>query len=236
MTFWADLIKKHPILSFILITFFLTYIVWAIVPLASVKNPTYQVLITIIGTYGIAISAIIVSRILNPKKTEINPLKQWGVFIILFCLILPFALFNPYLKVNISDSVAILLCAIISALSAFVLSSVLSRNMGTRELMVSVTKWKIHPIWYAVALFLPPIMNIISNIINILYTGQSLSLYTTTILAIDPLTVLIMFISTLLVTTAVAEEPGWRSFLLPKLQSRYSPLIASIIVFFIWEP
>jgi membrane protease YdiL (CAAX protease family) len=30
--------------------------------------------------------------------------------------------------------------------------------------------------------------------------------------------------------TAVFEEPGWRGFLLPRLQERFSPLIASIFV------
>lgn len=34
--------------------------------------------------------------------------------------------------------------------------------------------------------------------------------------------------------TAVYEEPGWRGFLLPKLQERFSPLVASIFVWLPW--
>jgi membrane protease YdiL (CAAX protease family) len=30
------------------------------------------------------------------------------------------------------------------------------------------------------------------------------------------------------------EEPGWRGFLLPRLQQRFSPLIASLLVWFPW--
>lgn len=235
MDLWADLIKKHPIIAFILLTFIFSYIILAIIPLASISNPTYQVLISIISAYGIAISAIIVSRILNPKETGIKPIKRLGIFVILFCLILPFALFNPYLKIDIFDPGAVLLCAIISALSSFVLSNVLSRNAGARELMVSITKWKVNPVWYLIALITWPLINLTSNIINIIYNGQSLSSYIGN-LTIDPIYVIIMFISTFLVTTAVAEETGWRGFLLPHLQSKYSPLIASIIVCFIWEP
>jgi len=32
----------------------------------------------------------------------------------------------------------------------------------------------------------------------------------------------------------VSEEPGWRGFLLPRLQGRFSPLVASLLVWFPW--
>lgn len=32
----------------------------------------------------------------------------------------------------------------------------------------------------------------------------------------------------------VSEEPGWRGFLLPRLQDRFSPLVASLLVWFPW--
>jgi membrane protease YdiL (CAAX protease family) len=34
--------------------------------------------------------------------------------------------------------------------------------------------------------------------------------------------------------TAVFEEPGWRGMLLPQLQRKYSPLVASLILWFPW--
>jgi uncharacterized protein len=37
-----------------------------------------------------------------------------------------------------------------------------------------------------------------------------------------------------LLFTAVLEEPGWRGFLLPRLQQRFSPLLASILVWLPW--
>jgi len=32
----------------------------------------------------------------------------------------------------------------------------------------------------------------------------------------------------------VSEEPGWRGFLLPRLQDRFSPLVASLLIWFPW--
>ncbi len=208
----------------------------AIVPLFSIKSPVYIMLITIIGAYGIALSAMVVSRILNPEPTRINQIKRWAIFIILFFVTLFFGLFNPFLHIDLSDPIAIILCSIVSVISAFVLSSVLSKNAGARELMVSITHWRINPLWYAIALFTLPVIYILTIIINLIITGQPISLLTAQIMAISPISLILMFFFTLLFSTAVAEEPGWRGFLLPMLQSRYSPLIASIVICFVWEP
>ena len=44
----------------------------------------------------------------------------------------------------------------------------------------------------------------------------------------------ITFLNALLFT-AVLEEPGWRGFLLPGLQSKFSPLLASLLVWLTWS-
>ena len=46
--------------------------------------------------------------------------------------------------------------------------------------------------------------------------------------------VVLTFLRTFLYAGGVGEEPGWRGFLLPTLQERYSPLIASLVVWFFW--
>lgn len=227
-------IEKHPIISFIILTFVFSGIFWALIVLGQIKNPYYATLISIIGGYGPAIAAITVSRFVNSKNTRINPLKRWGVFIILFCLILPLALFHPYLKLDVSDPVVIGLCGIISAISAFVLSGVLSRKMGVRNLMSSIVKWKINPVWYIIALFTWPVLYFASNVINIIHNGQPITAYTSN-LNLEPFYVVIFFLSTLFVTAGVAEEPGWRGFALPQLQKLYNPFIASLIICFIWQ-
>ena len=37
-----------------------------------------------------------------------------------------------------------------------------------------------------------------------------------------------------MVTTGLAEEPGWRDFALPRLQRRFSPIIAALILGPLW--
>src|SRR5215212_6757676 len=44
----------------------------------------------------------------------------------------------------------------------------------------------------------------------------------------------VIFLTTTLINGPFTEEPGWRGFLLPRLQSSYAPLAASLIVGVIW--
>jgi membrane protease YdiL (CAAX protease family) len=46
--------------------------------------------------------------------------------------------------------------------------------------------------------------------------------------------VVLTFLRTFLYAGGVGEEPGWRGFLLPTLQERYSPLVASLVVWVFW--
>lgn len=72
MTMLENIIRKHPIISFIILTFVISYAIFAIIPILSIKNPSYQILMSIIGAYGIALAAMIVSKILDPNSTQIN--------------------------------------------------------------------------------------------------------------------------------------------------------------------
>jgi membrane protease YdiL (CAAX protease family) len=45
---------------------------------------------------------------------------------------------------------------------------------------------------------------------------------------------LLAYIQTMLFQGPLNEEPGWRGFALPKLQRKYSSIIASIIIGIIW--
>jgi membrane protease YdiL (CAAX protease family) len=101
---------------------------------------------------------------------------------------------------------------------------------GVRDLLASMVRWRVGLQWYAVALFLPVAIVLVALYLVALFGGPSPT-------AADfagwyglPL----LFLITTLIKGAFTEEPGWRGFLLPRLQSNYSPLVASLIVGVIW--
>ena len=231
----SDTIRRHPIIAFFILAFACSWIVWAVPLVASVKNPTYLMLIGVIGAFGPAIGAIVISGILNAKPTGIPPLKRWGIFAILFCVIFPFALFWSLLKGNFADPLFLVLCAILAALSAFVISSVLARRTGVRDLMGSLATWRVQPVWYIIALMAWPLLIIASSLLDTLSNGQPVSLYVAGLLTIEPLSAVILFCTIFLLGGPLQEEPGWRGFALPRLQFLYNPIIASIILGFLWQ-
>jgi membrane protease YdiL (CAAX protease family) len=233
--FLSDQIRCHPITAFFILAFGISWIIWAIPTLAAIKNPTYVMLFGVIGAFGPATGAITLSGFLRPEPTGISPRKRWGWCAILFCLILPFAVHWPGLKGNPADPVFLILCAVLSFLSAFVISSLFARRAGVQKLMASFGQWRVHPAGFAIALFAWPVLVMASSVLDLLIAGQPLSSYAAGLLAIEPLSALILFATIFLLGGPLQEEPGWRGFVLPRLQVLYNPIVASIILGFLWQ-
>ena len=101
---------------------------------------------------------------------------------------------------------------------------------GVRDLLASMVRWRVGPRWYAIALLLPVAITLISLYLTTLFGGPS----PTASDFAGWYTLPLIFLSTTLINGPLTEEPGWRGFLLPRLQSRYAPLAASLIVGVIW--
>jgi membrane protease YdiL (CAAX protease family) len=102
---------------------------------------------------------------------------------------------------------------------------------GVRALLANIVRWRVGPRWYAVALLLPVAISLVAFYLNALLSGGA------TPSAADfagLYTLPLVFLTTTLINGPFTEEPGWRGFLLPRLQRRYTPLIASLIVGVIW--
>ena len=92
-----------------------------------------------------------------------------------------------------------------------------------------IVDWRVAPRWYVAALTIP--------IVLIVLTSAGLELVG---MAVDPgllpgrvSIVLVSFISIALIGGG-NEEPGWRGFALPKLQERYAPMSATLILGVVW--
>jgi membrane protease YdiL (CAAX protease family) len=133
----------------------------------------------------------------------------------------PFVLANP-------ESVAMLPYGPIIAV--FVVLALTRGWAGVRELLLSIVRWRVGLGWYAVALLLPVAILLVALYLTALFGGASPTAADFAGLYALPL----VFLTTTLINGPFTEEPGWRGFLLPRLQSEYSPLIASLIVGAIW--
>ncbi len=122
--------------------------------------------------------------------------------------------------------------ALLAAIPAWIGSGKFSADLGVRNLLGALTavrSWR----WQAVALFSFPALLLVPTAIlhpfgmPVVWQRGSRTLWALAVYAA------IMFLRNLLFT-AFFEEPGWRGYLLPHLQPRFSPLLASLLVWFAW--
>ena len=115
-------------------------------------------------------------------------------------------------------------------LAAFVLTWVEAGGPGVRALAGQALRWRVALFWYGVALLGPFLYQLVAMGLHVLLGGQPPELGS--LLAQVP-DVLINFVLVFFLI-GVAEEFGWRGYLLPRLQGQTSALLASLVVGVIW--
>ena len=98
---------------------------------------------------------------------------------------------------------------------------------GARSLFRQFTHWRVHPIWYLVALLLPVPILLGADVIWMALDKQSLVWLT--VPSAVPFTIGAALVPPL------GEEFGWRGFAQPRLQSRIGALWAAVIVGTLWS-
>jgi membrane protease YdiL (CAAX protease family) len=113
-------------------------------------------------------------------------------------------------------------------LAALVVLSVTHGRAGIGTLLRRMRRWRVGPGWYAVALLLPPAIAGTATGLNFLLGAQPQS---GGALADWPGLVLTFLLVLLIPGYGGAwEEPGWRGYALPTLQSRRSALATSLVL------
>lgn len=100
---------------------------------------------------------------------------------------------------------------------------------SVREWARKIVRWRVAPSWYAVAIGLPLLLIVAeSAVFGLLGNPLDFSLF---------LGKLVGFVPTLAFLTLIAglgEEPGWRGFALPYLETRYAPAVATLMLGLVW--
>ena len=119
-------------------------------------------------------------------------------------------------------------------LAALIVSKIVGGSTGLRQILGHMSKWRVGPVWLVIAIFSVWGLYLMSGTILVLI-GQpwpDLSVFGQ-----------VMYLPYLtfagswclwVFTYGIGEETGWRGFLLPHLQTRFSALKASILVSVVW--
>jgi membrane protease YdiL (CAAX protease family) len=99
---------------------------------------------------------------------------------------------------------------------------------GLRELGSRIIRWRVRWHWYALAIGLPLAVHLLTVGLNVGLGAPAPSLA-----QFSPLSSLILVFAVRLINPLdgpMGEEPGWRGFALPTLQTDRSPLLATLIL------
>ena len=227
------LIKKYQLLSYFILTYFITWIIFFLPFFVTINDMATKILLMAIGGTGPAFAAMIISQIIKPGRAKTNRKKYWVVLSI--AALITAALIVLYLHIQASASLFLLLLVLINAvIAAFIISGGLFSRKGIKELLGKLYIGKVNWKWYILALFLIPVFMVITAIYCTLHAGISLKALIPQLSFGGISSVIITCGYVTLVRGPLREEIGWRGFALPRLQYRYSPLIATLILGIIW--
>jgi membrane protease YdiL (CAAX protease family) len=121
------------------------------------------------------------------------------------------------------------------ALAALIMTGIIGGWAGTKALLLRLVQWRARPRWYAVVLLLPVVIWGLAVMLNVLLGAPVpavAKLVDWASLASLALGFLLFLVNPL--AGPLGEEPGWRGFALPHLQSKWSALVASLILSVFW--
>ncbi|MFD4350187.1 CPBP family intramembrane glutamic endopeptidase [Streptomyces coelicoflavus] len=110
--------------------------------------------------------------------------------------------------------------------AALLVTSITEGRAGLRVWRGRMTRFRVSWRWYLLVLLSVPAALILSSAA---LAGETPVLPAATVLAAYLPALLIQMI-----TTGLAEEPGWREFAMPRMQKRYGALVATFVVGPVW--
>lgn len=112
--------------------------------------------------------------------------------------------------------------------AAFIVTALSEGRAGLRHWAGRLLRWRVSWRWYAGILTAVPAIVVLATLLmpgalaDIRVPGVE-------VLLMYPVMLVIQFF-----TTAVAEEPGWRDFALPRLQRRHGALVGTVVLGLLW--
>jgi membrane protease YdiL (CAAX protease family) len=175
-----------------------------------------------------------VARVIQPARQRVSLTRRLLVFLPVWFIAEIIHVANLQLTVQPGTSliVLIVLSMPVALLPAFVISSAYSGADGIKQMLATLVRPKGSIVYYLVALLTFPVIQIagtgITNILNgntwLPQVSQGADL---------AFTLFITFFSVLLFSGGINEESGWRGFAQSRLQAKYSPLVANLILWFL---
>jgi membrane protease YdiL (CAAX protease family) len=234
----VDWIRHHQVVAFYVITFAITWglgFSWG----AILKRSQFLLLpLAFVATCGPGLAGILVSAIANTQPRQ-GPRKAiWIAFLVAWFVCVLVCLANSkFIRQSSLSPKMVGLFTIAVVPVAFVIASAYSRIPSVRSYLTSLIRLRGVWGWCFLGLVLFPALQLVSLLINSLLSRQPIPFRQFPDISVALIgLVVVKFLYQFFFFNATGEETGWRGFVLPRLQTRTSPLIAALIIALFWVP
>ncbi|HEY5731317.1 MAG TPA: type II CAAX endopeptidase family protein [Anaerolineales bacterium] len=225
-------VKEHQVTTFFILAFAIT---WPLFWLIYFVFPGNSLVLVLAGgplaVFSPALAAMLISAISEPHPKQQNGKSRWIAFGVSWFISWLIMTLYYWQVVKLDLQLAAILWAVFALLPAWVLSSAYARTPGIRKHFSSLIRPKGNLIWYFVALFSVPALQILGIAVTRLLGGE-IQFYLD--MSSGVIFLSLTFFSGFLCSGGINEESGWRGFALPRLQAHYPVILAAGIVWFFW--
>ncbi len=231
-------IRSYPVEAFFLLGIAICFVTLFPAVLIITRNDTLgQILgfyLASVGVYSPVLAGMLIARIIQPARQRVSLARRLLVFLPVWFIAEMIQTLNARLSAVPGTSWIVLgiLSLPTALLPAFVISSAYSGTEGVKQMLATLVRPRGSIVYYLIALLTFPVIHVVgAGITNGLKGG---AWFPRLIQGADlAYTLLITFCSVLLFSGGINEESGWRGSAQNRLQAKYSPLVANLLLWFL---
>jgi membrane protease YdiL (CAAX protease family) len=229
----TEFIKRHQLIAYFVLTYaFLWTLLISLQQLVLDGHVFLRPLISL-GIFAPALVSMWLSAVLKPRPRQGSHKPAAITFIAVWIIATLVIVFDQVIREQLDLNPLLVIISVVTALlPAFILSSVFSTIPGVKAHLATYVKPKGAPGYYLLALALFPTIWLLGFLLS---RASGIDIPDSNYPAAGAgLVAMILFFLMNFIHGGISEEPGWRGFALPRLQARYSPFTASLILGIIW--
>lgn len=234
-----EVVRRHQVVAFFALTLFITFgISVPMLFLLRFDHPAWDVVqfcFVQLLLFSPVLAGIVISKLTSTERRASNHRAQWITFLVTWGVAFVISWQTRFRYDN--STVEVTNAAIRAFIPAFILSLVFSGNVRLTEYLSTILRPRGKIVWYLIALLAFPAIHVLGNAITWFEGGAPRPAGGADVADVVFRTT-VTFFSVLFFSGGLNEEAGWRGFALPRLQSRFSPLIACMVIWIlhvIWE-
>lgn len=230
----TEFIKRHQLIAYFVLTYTFSWALW--IPLQQLVLDGQDVLRPLIslGIFGPALVGIGLSAILKPRPRQGSRKTAAITFIAVWMIATLIIVIDQVVREQLDLSpLLVVISAVTALLPAIILSSVFSTIPGVKAHLATYVRPKGAAGYYLLALALFPTIWLLGILVS-RALGMEIPDSNYPTVGIGLVGIILLFFLMNFTYGGLSEEPGWRGFALPRLQARFSPFTASLILGILW--